>query len=209
MARRERIDNEVLQKAGLVLMHENGKTLSKVPGPGRSMVYTMPNGDSVRLRTSNDHRLIVLADKPTEDAELNIEGTDWLLIVMPEVERKGGNVVAYLVPTKDAVEAVRERRRDWLSSNPKTSGKNTTWILPFSRFYSGSVAEEGKYNYSKNWAKYRLEGEVSTEDRERLLGGSSKVDGIRAEVEAARKRIARAASVPSEAVRISIEFGAR
>ena len=207
MTRRERINNEVLQEAGLALMRENGKTLSKAPSPGRSMLYTMPNGDSVRVRTSNDHRLIVLADKPTEDAELNIEGTDWLLIVMPEVERTGGNVVAYLVPTKEAVEAVRERHQDWLCSNPRTSGENTTWVLPFNRFYSGSVAEEGKYDYAQNWAKYRLEGEVSTEDKEKLLGSFNKEEGIKAEVEAARHRVARAASVSPQAVKISIEFG--
>ena len=71
---------------------------------------------------SNDHILIVVADKPAVGARLNIEGTDWLLIVMPEAERKAGNVVAYLVPTNEAVEAVRKGHLAWLSSNPNTKG---------------------------------------------------------------------------------------
>ena len=88
MVKSDRIDNDVLREAGLALMRENGKPLTQRPSPGRSMHYTMPSGESVRVRTSNDHILIVVADKPTVDARLNIEGTDWLLIVMPEAERK-------------------------------------------------------------------------------------------------------------------------
>ena len=96
MAKLDRIDNEVLRDAGLALMRENGKPLAKLPSSGRSMLYSMPNGESVRVRTSNDHILVVVADKPTPDAHLNIQGTDWLLIVMPEVERAEGKVIAYL-----------------------------------------------------------------------------------------------------------------
>lgn len=40
----------------------------------------------------NDHILIVLADRPGGDAKLNVEGTDLLLIIMPEIERTPGSV---------------------------------------------------------------------------------------------------------------------
>ena len=206
MAKPDRIDNEVLRDAGLALMRENGKPLTKLPGPGRSMRYAMPNGEEVRVRTSNDHILIVVADRPSADASLNIEGTDWLLIVMPEVERKAGNVIAYLVPTEEAVEAVRESHQAWLSSNPNTKGKNTTWNLWFDA-PSGMASRDEKQGYADKWTKYRLEGQVSTEEIMSAQGGQvSEPESIKAEVEAARSRIARAAAVPPEAVEISIRL---
>ena len=71
------------------------------------MLYKMSDGQTVRVRTCNDHVLIAVADSPNPGARLNIEGTDWLLIVMPEVERTAGNIVAYLVPVQEAVAEVR------------------------------------------------------------------------------------------------------
>ena len=191
MAKLDRVDNEVLREAGLALMRENGKPLTKRPSRGRSMRYALPNGQSVRVRTSNDHILIVVADKPTEDARLNIEDTEWLLIVMPEVERKAGNVIAYLVPTQEAVEAVRKSHRAWLSSNPNTKGENTTWNLWFNSS-TGMASRDEKRGYADKWAKFRLEGRVSTTEIMIVQGGrASEAGGIKAEVEAARQRIAR------------------
>ena len=213
MPKPDRIDNEVLRDAGLALMRANGTPLTKLPSRGRAMLYAMPNGESVRVRTCNDHILVVVADKPTtDDARLNIEGTDWLLIVMPEVERAAGKVVAYLVPTKEADEAVRDRHRAWLSSNPDTKGENTTWNLWFRPSYSGTAGRKGKHGYAEKWAKYRLAGDISTEDLSRTpadqAGDGGNRGNIRAEVEAARQRIAHAASVPPDAVKISIDFAA-
>ena len=206
MAKPDRIDNEVLREAGLALMRETGKPLTKRPSPGRSMRYELPNGQSVRVRTSNDHILIVVADKPTADAHLNIEGTDWLLIVMPEVARKAGNVIAYLVPTGEAVEAVRKSHQAWLSSDPNTKGKNTTWNLWFTP-PSGMASRDEKHGYADKWEKYRLEGEVSTKEIMSVQGGRvSETGSIEAEVEAARQRIAHAAAVSPEAVQISIRL---
>ncbi len=59
------------------------------------MIYSLPDRQTVRIRTCNDHILIVVADSPSADARLNIRGTDWLLIVMPEIERTPGKVIAY------------------------------------------------------------------------------------------------------------------
>ena len=155
MPRAERIANEVLLQAGLELMRRNGKLLTKLPSKGRAMLFKLPDGQSVRARTCNDHILIAVADSSGEDAKLNIEGTDWLLIVMPEVERTHGNVLAYLVPTIEAVEEVRGTHRDWLASNPVTKGGNTTWNLWFDHEKSGKAND-----YAEKWEQYRLEGMI-------------------------------------------------
>src|SRR5258707_6067690 len=131
MPKSPRIDNDALLTAGLELMRQDGKPLSKLQSPGRSMLYALSSGETVRVRTCNDHILIVLADRPDDDAKLNIEGTDWLLLVMPEIERTPGSVIAYLVPTKVAVEAARCTHREWLATKPNTKGGNTTWNLWF------------------------------------------------------------------------------
>src|SRR5579859_3100892 len=101
----ERIPNDKLLAAGLELMRKNGRPLTKLDSFGGSMRYKTTDGKIVRVRTCNDHILIVVADKPTTDAKLNIEGTDYLLVVMPEIQRTPGKVKAYLIPTEVAVKA--------------------------------------------------------------------------------------------------------
>ncbi|HEY6250055.1 MAG TPA: hypothetical protein VI685_08840 [Candidatus Angelobacter sp.] len=200
MPKGPRIENDVLLTAGLELMRQNGKPLRKVQSPGRSMLYALPNGESVRVRTCNDHILIVLADRPTEGAGLNIEGTDWLLVVMPEIERTPGKVIAYLVPTKVAVEAVRRTHQEWLDTNPNTRGSNTTWNLWFDRDGPAKAND-----FATEWIEYRLNGEATHPGG---LGETSEPNNIKAEVEAARLRISRAAGVSPAAVRITVDFGA-
>src|SRR5258707_15486035 len=108
MKKSDSVPNESLLAAALELMKQNGKPLTKSHGHGRSMRYSLQNGESVRVRTCNDHILIVLGDQPSGNAKLNIEGTDWLLIAMPEVPRTPGKVRAYFVATEVAVEAARK-----------------------------------------------------------------------------------------------------
>ncbi len=202
MPKSPRIDNGVLLTTGLELMRQNGKSLTKLQSPGRSMLYALSSGETVRVRTCNDHILIVLADRPTEDAKLNIEGTDWLLVVMPEIERTPGRVIAYLVPTKVAVEAARRTHQEWLDTNPNTNGSNTTWNLWFDQ-----EAPAKANDFATKWSKYRLEGDGEATQP----GGfreTSEPNNIKAEVEAARQRISRAAGVSPAAVRITVDFGA-
>lgn len=207
MVKPDRVDNEVLRDAGLELMSANGNPLTKRPSPGRAMLYEMPNGQSVRVRTCNDHVLVVVADNPTIDARLNIQGTDWLLIVMPEIERAEGKVVAYLVPTEQAEQAVRKSHGEWLSTNPSTKGHNTTWNLWFGHSHSGMTGRKGKQGYAEKWDKYRLKGDVSTKDiADAHVSPAGHPGDTLTEVESARRRIALAASVPVDAVKISIEF---
>jgi hypothetical protein len=206
MTRGPRIDNEALLSAALELMRQNGKPLTKQASQGRSMLYALPNGETVRARTCNDHILIVVADRPSEDAKLNIEGTDWLLIVMPETERTPGKVIAYLIPSDVAAKAVRQTHQDWLDSNPNTKGDNKTWNLWFSE--NGPKKAGG---FATKWSSYRLKGEAMTNAAITPTGTITVADtggSIRAEVEAARQRIAKAAGVTPEAVRITIDFGA-
>ncbi len=193
------VDNSKLLRAGLELMRRNGQPLTKQPGFGRSMRYLTPTGESVRVRTCNDHILIVLAGDPDPDkAKLNIEGTDWLLIVMLETQRTAGKAMAYLVPTGVAVEAARRCHRQWLSSKPKTGGSNTTFNLWFDE--GGNSA-----GFAEHWKQYLLPGTVDTEQLDAIDIPPS--GNIKNEVEMARQRIASAAGVSVAAVRITVDFG--
>lgn len=195
----KKVSNDLLLDAGLKLMATNGKSLTKLPSKGRAMLYQLENGETVRVRTCNDHILIAVADNPSPGAKLNIEDTDWLLIIMPEVPRTPGNIIGYFIPTEVAVQEVRATHKRWLDSNPKTRGENTTWNLWFEDAGSGKAS-----GYAKKWAQYRLKGVSDTPPASALQKETG--NPIKAEVDAARMRIAKVAGVPLEAVRISIDF---
>ena len=191
MARGPRVSNETLLRAGLELMSRSGKSLTRLQSKGRSMLYRLPSSETVRVRTCNDHVLISLADSPEEGAHLNIEGTDWLLFVTPKEERTPGDVVAYLLPTKEVVGEVRRARKDWLKT-ANTKGANTTWNIWFS-----SDGPEKSSGYGQKWAQYRLPGTASTEqgDEPSSEPREERSGSVRVLVEAARHKIAAAAGV--------------
>ena len=203
-----RISNNTLVKAGVTLMRKNNKPIEETKSRGRSMIYELSNKETVRIRTCNDHVLICVASSPDIDAKLNIEGTDWILLVMPAVERTAGNIKAYLLPTNIVVEEVRKAHQKWLDSNPNTKGKNTTWNLWF-REHRVPGRSGG---YGNKWKNFLLDGEVSsidTEDNRTEVfekSSSSENGNIRNEVEKAKHRLADLAGVKPEAVRISIDF---
>lgn len=195
----QKIESSDLVEAGLAAMQALGRPLTRQPSKGRAMLYSMPNGETVRLRTCNDHVLIVVGDRPTPDAKLNIEGTDWLLLVMPEVERTPGNIVCYLLPTKEVEAEARRTHQEWLDGKPNTGGDNKTWNLWFRADGPGKAND-----YARKWQQYKLaapssEAAVRTEAR-------PGTGNVKAEVEIARRRIAEAAGVPVEAVKIAINF---
>jgi hypothetical protein len=176
MPKSPRIPNDWLLAAGLELMKQNGMPLTKLPNFGRSMIYSRPDGATVRVRTCNDHILIVLGDKPSGDARLNIEGTDWLLIVMPENPRTPGRVRAYLVPTKVACDAARQTHHAWLNTSPNTKGDNKTWNLWFS---ADGPAKAN--NFAALWKQYVLAGDTEATQAASL---TTSVDGsLKTEVE--------------------------
>lgn len=200
MVTSQRIDSGALVEAGLAAMRGAGKPLTKIPSNGRSMIYGLPNGETVRLRTCNDHVLIIVSADPTLGAKLNIQGTDWILIVMPEVERTEGRVLAYLVPTAEVETEARRTHQEWLSSKPKTRGANTTWNLWFK---SNGPAKAN--NYALKWAKYRVESAVELRNIPTAITTERPSD-IKSEVENARRRVAEVAGVAIEAVKITINF---
>lgn len=205
MARGPRINNKVLLRAGLGLMRLNDKPLSRRRSKGRAMLYDLPNGETVPARTCNDHILIAVAKSTENGASLNIEGTDWLLLVMPEVERTSGRVIAYLLPTQEVVDEARRTHQEWLDSNPNTRGNNTTWTLWFR-----ANGPEKASSYADKWNEYRLSGEATTEQElaeNTPMAEAPQSRNIKGEVEVARRRIAKVSGVPVEAVKITIDFG--
>lgn len=208
---KDKVPNEALVEAGISLMSQLGHTLERVSTQTRAMVYALPNGKTVRVRTCNDHILVVLADSPKLDAKLNIEGTDHLLIVMPETPRKIGPVIGYFVPTEVAVEAVRRSHAEWLASAPATAGNNRTWNLWFN---GGKAGHEG---FATKWQKYRLPGLASTAQQQPTSTSGPKSGPREATMPArmrslgdviaeARRQIAEAAGVPIDAVKISVNL---
>jgi hypothetical protein len=196
----ERVESVKLVEAGLAAMKLLGKPLSRLPSKGRAMIYGLPDGQTVRIRTCNDHLLIVVGDTAALDAKLNIEGTDWLLLVMPEIERTPGNAISYLLPTGEVEAEARRTHEAWLAGNPNTKGDNRTWNLWFKK-----AAPAGANDYATKWAKYRLNIPTAPEPLSPVESGGR--GNIRTEVENARRRIAQAAGVPVDAVTITINFG--
>jgi hypothetical protein len=196
----EKVESSELVQAGLAAMRMAGKPLTRQPSKGRAMIYARPDGETVRVRTCNDHVLIVVGDRPTPDARLNIEGTDWILMVMPEVERMAGNVDCYLLPTGEVEAEARRTHKEWLASNPKTGGDNRTWNLWFK-----ADGPDKANDYARKWQRYKLTT-TSVIEAGSHIEPSTRTGNVKAEVENARKRIAEAAGVPVESVKITINF---
>lgn len=198
----DRVDNSVLLSAGLELMRQEGQPLTRRQVKGRAMIYGTPEGKTVRVRTCNDHVLVILAESADDNAPLNIEGTDLILVVMPREARSQGPVVAYLVPSAIAAEAARKSHREWLANNPKTKGNNRTWNLWFDD--SGPSKANG---FSKTWEQYRLRGHADTVGPKQSLNTDSveraKLGDV---ISKARREIAVAAGVPESAVKITLDL---
>lgn len=197
-----KVPNQMLLEAGLRLMEENGHAVQRAEAKGRAMIYRTTDNRSVRVRTCNDHVLVAVADSPDPSANLNIEGTDSILIVMPEIPRSPGPVTAYFIPTTVVVEEVRSAHRDWLASNPSTKGENRTWAIWFDE--DGPARSSG---YAKKWAQYRLEGSSKTrvfvDSPMRLVkSGAASLGEVIAD---AKRRIAAVAGIPETAVKITLD----
>lgn len=195
-----KVSNQVLLEAGLAAMRAAGKPLEKLPTKSRAMKYRLSNGETVRVRTCNDHVLVVLADSTENGASLNIEGTDHLLIVMPKTPRLAGPVHVYFVPTPVAVKAARESHAEWLASNPSTRGNNRTWNIWFDDMTTTS------HGFARAWAQYLLDTDISTHTLDQLEEVSSDREKrtLGAVIAEARKSIADAAGVGIEAVKITV-----
>jgi hypothetical protein len=180
-------------------MAAQGRPLTRGEIKGRAMLFSDPDGKTVRVRTCNDHVLVAVASGTEAGSNLNIEGTDFLLIVMPSVPRTPGPVLAYLVPTDVAVEAVRETHGEWLKSGPATKGNNKTWNIWFD-----DDGPEKANGFAKKWARYLLadSNEVGLV-RENKTEGVKRLGDVIAE---AKQKIAAAAGVAESAVKISLDL---
>jgi hypothetical protein len=197
----DKVPNEILANAAIDLMEATGRPMRKLATGTRAMKYALDDGQTVRIRTCNDHVLVVLASSAEESASLNIEGTDFLLVVMPKTARQAGPVVAYLLPVAVAVEDVRRAHAAWLRSGPATKGGNRTWNIWFG---DGHPSCSG---FSTRWARYKLSSPSITSHppkanpTQRIEEGS-----LGAVIAKARRDIAIAAGVTVEAVKISVEL---
>lgn len=195
-----KVSNQVLLETGIAAVRAAGKNLQKMQTGSRAMKYQLDNGETIRVRTCNDHVLVVLADSTEDSAALNIEGTDYLLIVMPTIPRTDGSIITYLVPTDVAVKGVRQAHADWLKTSPSTKGNNRTWTIWFD---DGPVTYSG---FAEKWSQYRLPTSESTVTRRQVneLGSSRDTRPLGVVIAEARKAIAEAAGVAVEAVKITV-----
>jgi hypothetical protein len=197
----DRVPNEQLAAAALELMKRSGKPLERIKTTGRSMIYRLADGKTVRLRTCNDHLLVVLADNTDPDtAKLNVEGTDYVLIVMPERQRSAGPVVAYLIPSEVVSKAARLSHKEWLSGRPDSSG-NRTWNLWFGK--DGPKAANG---FAQKWQQYRIIGFAeagSLSTTQSTLSPSTKLSDV---IASAKRQIADASGVALERIKITIDI---
>ena len=177
-----------LKRAGVELMRRHGKAMIKreKPGRGGAKVYDLPDGQTVRVGTSATRNLITRSATPDGGAPLDIESTDWLLVVMPAGKRAESEIEAYLVPAIEAAEVTRETHERWLASNPRTKGQNLTPVLRFDE------------ELMKRWQHYRLPNEPAPHP--------GTVGSLQDEIAAARRRIAALANVPCDAVQVTIQF---
>ena len=194
----DRVPKRALVAAGLELMQVGGNPLTRLPAKGPALLYAMPDGSTVRMRTCNDHILVVVAEHPKPGAALNVEGTDYVLLVMPETPRRSGPVTAYLVPTQEIVDAARESHRQWLASNPNTNGHNVTWNLWFDEDGRAGRPHAG---FARKWERYKLAGL-----RNLAAVPPQTSNNLTDVVAEARRHIAAAAGVPVTAVRIAIDM---
>ncbi len=152
----KRRHTEIFRKFGLDVMKKCGKPLTKQSNT-KALIYELANGESVRLKTNKNRVLIAKTDGPNIDAKQNLEVTNWILLVMPEVKGALDPVAAYLLPTSIVVDAFRSSHGKWLANpDTKTKGTNMTWVLRFDGSHSGRSDKNELYGYADRWNIYRL-----------------------------------------------------
>jgi hypothetical protein len=123
-----------LRSIGLAALERTGCGPTRVASERRGQLYTMSDGRTVKLRTNNDRRVIVTTDDTRSNAKLDLEGCDFVLLVVPK----------------------QIANADWLASLPKTRDQNHTWQLFLNEGKPASGA-----NFSGKWHTYRIDALVS------------------------------------------------
>jgi len=153
-----KLTTESLRHAGLLLAELAGHSLHHVGGGTKKQIYKDKEGHDVRLRTTNDRVLTVRGSDPDpSEADLDIDGCDFVLIVMPTEKRQQGLIEAYWVPTPVAANTLRSAHNAWLDSQPRTSRENRT----FSVWFDTGVADSGMLR--DKWRQYRIPFRITLE----------------------------------------------
>jgi hypothetical protein len=202
-----RIPSKVLKEAALQQMSENDMELLKMTTGSRAMIYSMPDNKTVRIRTTNDPVLVVVAESADPKSKMNIEGTDYLLLSMPEEPRSPGKILCYLVPTNIAVDSIRESFMKWLDTNPNTNGDNKTrniWFDSKGSAWSGFRSKWEKYLLQASSEVKKIQKQIeASKDRDSKLQELKTVADV---VEFAAHEIARLSGISREKIRIDIRF---
>ena len=143
---------DALRSVGLAAMERSGQPLTRTASDRRGQLYVIADGRRVRLRTNNDRRVIVTTDDTRSDAKLDLDGCDFVLLVVPKQRRQRGQVEVYLVPFSEVRAAVATAHADWLASLPKTRGQNHTWQLFLDEGKPASAA-----NFADKWRAHRID----------------------------------------------------
>lgn len=138
-----------IRNATLMIAAEAGHKLNR--RQGRALVYGLPDGRTVRLRTTTHRCLQVTATSPDMDrAALDIEGVDFLLFGATESGGDTDTVEAYLIPSDIAAADVRAAHKAWLAAGATTKGENLKPAIWLDR----AIPTSDKF--SMKWAKYRI-----------------------------------------------------
>jgi hypothetical protein len=206
-----KVQAEDLKNAAYRAMEELGHSLSQIKTGTRSMIFEMEDGRTVRLRTTNDPVLICVAETNDVEAKLNVEGTDFLLLAMPEIPRTPGRVLVYLVPTQRVLTDVKESHKAWLATNPRTKGDNHTrniWFENRGTPWSG---------FHDKWSEYktiveanappslRPEEQESTQERQVLSTEPQTVAEI---INRTTHEISQITGIKADKIKIELRFEA-
>ncbi len=164
----DKIPNSILKQCAIEMMATHEMPMEEVPTRGRSMIFSLRSGETVRLRTSNDPVLVVTIEPASDGPKMNIEGTDYLLFVMPEETRTWGAVKGYLVPTRKALKSVRETIERLFHDTDVWPSKPTA----LSVWFNETGRADG--NYDEKWSGYLIDQRVDAMNFQGQLESSLK-----------------------------------
>lgn len=146
-----KMHTETLQSAGLkILASHNLKLVHDATKRGK--IFRTQDGRSVRVRT-NIKRSIPCKSQDTNlrRGTLDIEGTEFICLIVPKSAGNAAEVEVYFMPTSIAVREVKEAHIKWLEYG-KSKGTNFTPALCLDRVPSGK-----EKNLNDLWSEYRFE----------------------------------------------------
>jgi hypothetical protein len=188
-----------LRRAFATLMARSGKPITRITPASRrgapEEIYRLPDGATVRLRTSRvADRIVIRVDKVEAakgaDGRLPFEGREDFLGAAYLTDND--TVVGYLIPSAEAAKVMREGHRRWEQADPDHSRTNALRMIDFaneSGFHDPELASK--------WAPYHL-GEIRLQD----VNNDERAQAIAD----ARRMVAAAHKVSEDAVHISISY---